>query len=593
MRPISAPVTWTIVAVLSFVGMFALLPAAETDEVVGWIRENAIRLETPEAGHGFADMQPLKKVVGDARIVALGEATHGTREFFQLKHRMLEFLAAEMGFSIFSMEMAMPFAHRLNEFVLSGKGDPVMLLKGMRPWDTQEVLDMILWMREFNKSGKSTVQFTGFDMTAPLPAAEIVTDFVAGADPAYAASLREAVDMARNARPAGSGSASGWATARLPVKDAAGKRICFSGYIRTENVTSGYAGLWWHVEGPSGTLAYDNMRGRGASGTAEWKRYDIELPVAAEASGIHFGAFFRGNGTVWFDGLTIELDGTPYVDNASFDLDFESSSPKGFDIGGDGYQVQLDSQVFRSGRQSLRMTRMATAEDSKRLDVRLASSKWKDVVHHLETSREAYRNKGATTRDIEWAIQNSRIVLQSMQMYANEVTRDKSMADNVKWILDSNPRAKMVLWAHNYHVSTTSLRASGYGRYMGAWLRETFGAQMVVFGFAFNQGSFQAVDASKAGITRREFTVPRAPEGSLDATFAAAGIPLFALDLRLAPKSGPVATWLDKSHETRIIGGAFSETSQALEDMRAPEWFDAMLFVERTTAARRIQSGTL
>ena len=34
-------------------------------------------------------MQPLKKVVGDARIVSIGEATHGMREFFQLKHRML------------------------------------------------------------------------------------------------------------------------------------------------------------------------------------------------------------------------------------------------------------------------------------------------------------------------------------------------------------------------------------------------------------------------------------------------------------------------------------------------------------------------
>jgi len=47
-----------------------------------WLAANAIRLDTVEAGHGFADMQPLKKIVGPARIVSLGEATHGTREFF-------------------------------------------------------------------------------------------------------------------------------------------------------------------------------------------------------------------------------------------------------------------------------------------------------------------------------------------------------------------------------------------------------------------------------------------------------------------------------------------------------------------------------
>src|SRR5262245_50963020 len=56
---------------------------ATTDQpFVDWTRKHAIPLKTVEAKHGFEDMEPLKKVVGDARIVALGEATHGTREFF-------------------------------------------------------------------------------------------------------------------------------------------------------------------------------------------------------------------------------------------------------------------------------------------------------------------------------------------------------------------------------------------------------------------------------------------------------------------------------------------------------------------------------
>jgi hypothetical protein len=69
---------------------------------------------------------------------------------------MLEFLATEMGFTIFSIEANMPEAYRLNDYVLNGNGDPAKLIKGMYfwTWDTQEVLDMVLWMREFNKSGK-------------------------------------------------------------------------------------------------------------------------------------------------------------------------------------------------------------------------------------------------------------------------------------------------------------------------------------------------------------------------------------------------------------------------------------------------------
>jgi len=236
--------------------------AASTNDnqpVVEWIGAHAVRLQTPEAGHGFADMQPLKKLIGEARIVSLGEATHGTREFFQLKHRILEFLATEMGFTIFSIEANMPEAYRLNGFVLTGRGDPAKLIKGMYfwTWDTQEVLDMVLWMREFNKSGKGRVQFTGFDMQTPTVAARMVGDFIAASDPDYGTSVRQAIALAEKTGPAREGF--GVATASFPVKEAGGKRIHFSGYIKTKEVTTGYAGLWCRVDGPSGVLAFDNM----------------------------------------------------------------------------------------------------------------------------------------------------------------------------------------------------------------------------------------------------------------------------------------------------------------------------------------------
>ena len=152
----------------------------QTDPTTEWIRANAIRLNTTEAGHGFADMQALKPLIGNARIVSLGEATHGTREFFQLKHRMLEFLATEMGFTIFSIEANMPEAYRLNDYVLNGTGDPAELLRGMYfwTWNTEEVLEMIRWMRAFNASGRGRVQFTGFDMQTHTVALDIVQQFV-------------------------------------------------------------------------------------------------------------------------------------------------------------------------------------------------------------------------------------------------------------------------------------------------------------------------------------------------------------------------------------------------------------------------------
>src|SRR6478735_1595073 len=168
-----------IVAFLFCTGLPATMANSQlSDPTTEWIRANAIRLSTTEAGHGFADMQALKPVIGNARIVSLGEATHGSREFFQLKHRMLEFLATDMGFTIFTIEANMPEAYRLNDYVLNGTGDPAQLLRGMYfwTWDTEEVLDMIQWMRAFNQSGKGRVQFTGFDMQTTPVAAKVVHD---------------------------------------------------------------------------------------------------------------------------------------------------------------------------------------------------------------------------------------------------------------------------------------------------------------------------------------------------------------------------------------------------------------------------------
>ena len=87
----------------------------------------------------------------------------------------------------------------------------------------------------------------------------------------------------------------------------------------------------------------------------------------------------------------------------------------------------------------------------------------------------------------------------------------------------------------------------------------------------------------------RQFTIPPAPEGSLDATFAASGIPLLAIDLRRASGNGAVAEWLKAPQKSRNIGALFREDAPNayLADVKALESFDALLFVEKTTSARK------
>ena len=492
-----------LIAVLVTCVLLPFASSAAEDPVVEWMRSRAVRLDTVEAGNGFSDLQPLKSVVGDARIVSLGEATHGTREFFQLKHRMLEFLAAEMGFTIFSIEANMPEAYRLNEYVLTGKGDPLQLLKGMYfwTWDTQEVLEMILWMRRFNESGLGRVQFTGFDMQYPEVALEIARDFIGKADPDYGDTLREASDRALAPPLPTFGSTA----TSFPVSDAAGKHVRFSGYIKTQDV-SGYAGLWWRADGASGVLSFANLGNRAPKETTGWDRYELEMQVPAETRSISFGVLLSGAGTAWFDEPAVQIDGEPYRKRTGLQLLFLSALPaQPYTVASGTYSIQMDGKTVRSGSPSLKIQYLGKAPTRYSTDPKVVSAAWKDVVRHMEAARAAYATRGFSAEEVEWAIQNARVVLQCMQMKANEVTRDASMAQNIKWILDNSPDAKMVVWAHNGHVTTN---AEGSFEPMGAALRRMFGGEMVVLGFAFNQGSFRAIDQTSGLVN---FTVPPAP----------------------------------------------------------------------------------
>lgn len=551
-------------------------------------RTHAIRLATVEAGHGFDDMQRLDPVVGDARIVALGEATHGTREFFQLKHRLIEFLANRKGFTIFSIEANMPEAYRLNEYVLQGTGDPKQLLKGMYfwTWNTQEVLELIEWMRQFNQSGKGHIEFTGFDMQFPTVPLDIVRKFVAARDGSYFTTLEPLYQqISRMTKRNEEGS--GIINANFPIADARGKRIQYSGYIKTEDITQGYAGLWWRVDGEKGSqpLAFDNMHDRGAKGTTPWTRYEITLDVPANARNTNFGMLHQGNGTAWFDSLQVEVNGVPYVNNSVFDFDFESATLQGFSVAGGGKEMVLDNSVSHSGKQSLR-SRMESVGDLpakyQRLSDELVAQKCRDVVNHLDSNRPIFLRSGATAESIDWAIQNARLVLQYVQMRAGNQTRDASMAENIKWITDHNPGAKLVLWAHNGHVTRST--NSGY-QPMGSYLSKWFGKAYVNFGFAFGEGSFRAVERGKG---LHEFTVEPAPEGSLDRALADTGIPILALDLRQLPRRGAVADWMDEPHLTRSIGAVYSAESDNsyLVNTMVQDSYDVLLFVNKTTAAK-------
>jgi len=123
-----------------------------------------LRTFEPDGGD-IEDLKILEKLIGDSKVVALGEVTHGSSEIFKMKNRIIQYLAINNGFDIFSIEANMPEAYKVSDYAVRGVGDPKKLIAGMYfwTWRTEEVLNMVEWMHKFNQP-KQRIEFTGFDM---------------------------------------------------------------------------------------------------------------------------------------------------------------------------------------------------------------------------------------------------------------------------------------------------------------------------------------------------------------------------------------------------------------------------------------------
>ncbi|MEM7156423.1 MAG: erythromycin esterase family protein [Myxococcota bacterium] len=181
----------TSVAIETTLPRDVVAPQAALD----WIGEHAVPLRTVEAGQGLDDMTGLDSMVGSATVVGLGETTHGTREFFQMKHRMLEYLVERHGFRVFAIEANRTECRAIDHYIQTGEGDPKDALDGIYfwTWNTHEVLELIEWMRAYNQSHDDPIHFVGFDAQVPDVAARNVEAFLAQVAPD--APEREAVAL--------------------------------------------------------------------------------------------------------------------------------------------------------------------------------------------------------------------------------------------------------------------------------------------------------------------------------------------------------------------------------------------------------------
>lgn len=155
-------------------------------EVVEALQRGAHPLRTVEPRGDTRDLRPLARMIGDARVVGLGEATHSSHDFFAMKHRVFRHLVEEKGFRTFALEASWSTGLRLNDYVLYGKGDPRRIMRDefqrdYRLWNNSEYLELVEWMRAYNRQHpEDPVRFMGDDFAYNGPELyDMVTDYVA------------------------------------------------------------------------------------------------------------------------------------------------------------------------------------------------------------------------------------------------------------------------------------------------------------------------------------------------------------------------------------------------------------------------------
>ena len=140
----------------------------------------------------FSGLAAFRRIAGGAQLIALGESTHGTSEFFRIKHRLLQYAVLEMGATVFAVEANQLAVEQINRYVLYGEGDARTAMKVMfKVWNTEEMLALIEWMRAYNlENPQNKVEFVGFDMQDPQLPIDSLLAFL----PDYAPELLPAID---------------------------------------------------------------------------------------------------------------------------------------------------------------------------------------------------------------------------------------------------------------------------------------------------------------------------------------------------------------------------------------------------------------
>jgi len=176
--------------------------AGADPDISGWVRTHLHAVDRVTADGDFRDLEPLRAIIGDARIVSFGEGMHGAAEPLEFRNRLFRFLVERMGFTAIALESGITEGFEVNRYVLGGGDDLAGTVKrgfsfgfAQLPQETE----LVRWMRAYNDDPKHSrkIEFYGVDVSGDpndmQSTLRVALDYLAARDAAAAAAFRARV----------------------------------------------------------------------------------------------------------------------------------------------------------------------------------------------------------------------------------------------------------------------------------------------------------------------------------------------------------------------------------------------------------------
>ena len=168
-------VVFSILAIL----LLAVVEINAQSRVVDALKDNLIRIDSNQQEGYSMNMDLFSRAISGNRILALGEATHGTKNFVDFRLSVIKKLVGEHGYRAIVTESDFSSTLAMNDYIVYGKGNLKQCLQNMGywMWNNPDFLETIAWLRDYNakRDLNSRVHIYGCDMTVPMIISEILS----------------------------------------------------------------------------------------------------------------------------------------------------------------------------------------------------------------------------------------------------------------------------------------------------------------------------------------------------------------------------------------------------------------------------------